>query len=171
VRSPEPDVIKRPEDTAGLVLGEALWPQDRAIVEGLFREYLATLGVDVTFQKVDQELSALPGRYARPQGCVLIARIKGESAGVVACRPLSPGLCEMKRLFVRPPFRGRGIARMLAEALIADARAAGHTAMALDTLGSMRAARALYAKLGFRPVPPYYANPLPDVAYLGLDLQ
>ena len=90
--------------------------------------------------------------------------------GVVARRTLELGLCEMKRLYVRPQFRGRGLARTLTEAVIADARGEGYRTMVLDTLASMQAARALYTSLGFRPVPTYYDNPLPDVVYLGLDL-
>lgn len=160
----------RSRKTFDFVLSEARWPQDRAVVEGLFREYVAALGVDVSFQNIDDELAALPGRYARPEGCVLIAWATGAAAGVVARRSLGPGLCEMKRLYVPPQFRGGGVARSLAERLIADARAADCRTMLLDTLGSMQAARALYAQLGFRPIPPYYANPLPDVVYLGLDL-
>lgn len=150
---------------------QARWPDDRALVAKLFGEYITSLGVDVSFQNADEELALLPGRYARPQGNVLLARGDAEAAGVVARRALGPERCEMKRLFVRPAFRGRGVARSLAVRVIADARQAGFRHMALDTLGSMRAARALYASLGFQPIPAYYDNPLPDVVYLGLDLR
>jgi ribosomal protein S18 acetylase RimI-like enzyme len=151
-------------------VSEALWPDDRAVVEELFREYVAALGVDVSFQNVEEEFASLPGRYARPLGCVLIARAGSDAVGVVARRMLEPGLCEMKRLYIRPQFRGRGIAHKLTEAMIADAHGAGYKTMVLDTLASMQAARSLYAGLGFRPVPAYYDNPLPNVVYLGLDL-
>lgn len=131
---------------------------------------MAGLGVDVSFQNVEEEFTSLPGRYARPHGCVLLARAGYESVGAVAWRMLEPGLCEMKRLYVRPQFRGCGIARKLTETVIKDTRHAGYKRMVLDTLASMQAARALYASLGFRPIPPYYENPLPDVVYLRLDL-
>jgi putative acetyltransferase len=112
----------------------------------------------------------LPGKYARTDGCVLLAWSDREPAGVLARRTIGPGLAEMKRLYVRPAFRGLGIARGLASLVIADAWQAGISRIVLDTLGSMHAARALYAGLGFRPIPAYYENPLPEVVYLGLDL-
>lgn len=162
--------------TAGGVRGgacairEARWPQDRDVVEDLFREYVAGLGVDVSFQNIEQEFAALPGRYARPSGCVLLAWGDEEPAGVAARRTIGPGVAEMKRLYVRREWRGSGVGRVLASAIVANAREAGLRSIVLDTLASMQAARALYAGLGFRPIPPYYANPLPDVVYLGLDL-
>jgi len=149
---------------------EARWPYDRGVVEDLFREYVAALGVDVSFQNVEEEFASLPGKYARPSGCVLLAWNEREPAGIVARRTIGPGLAEMKRLYVRPAFRGLGIARDLATSVIADARQTGIGRIVLDTLGSMHGARALYTGLGFRPIPPYYENPLPDVVYLGLDL-
>jgi ribosomal protein S18 acetylase RimI-like enzyme len=164
-------VTRPPAGVTRVSVGEAYWPDDRAVVEELFREYVAALGVDVSFQNVEEEFASLPGRYACPLGCVLLARGGHESVGAVAWRTLEPGLCEMKRLYVRPRFRGRGIARKLTEAVIADARDAGYRTIVLDTLVSMQAARALYASLGFRPVPAYYDNPLPDVVYLELDLR
>ena len=106
---------------------EAQWPQDRGAVEDLVREYVSAVGVDISFQNVDEELRALPGRYARPLGCVLLACAETGPAGVVARRTIGPGVCEMKRLYVRPQFRGRGLARMLAEEVIGDARRAGRT--------------------------------------------
>jgi putative acetyltransferase len=149
---------------------EACWPNDRGVVEELFREYIAALGVDVSFQNVGEEFASLPGKYARTDGCVLLAWSDREPAGVLARRTIGPGLAEMKRLYVRPAFRGLGIARGLASLVIADAWQAGISRIVLDTLGSMHAARALYAGLGFRPIPAYYENPLPEVVYLGLDL-
>ncbi|MGB8528975.1 MAG: GNAT family N-acetyltransferase [Rhodoplanes sp.] len=149
---------------------ESRWPQDRGVVEELFCEYVGALGVDVSFQNVEEEFASLPGNYARPSGSVFLAWSEREPAGVVARRTIGPGLAEMKRLYVRPAFRGLGIARDLASLVITDARKAGISRIVLDTLGSMHAARALYVGLGFRPIPPYYENPLPDVVYLGLDL-
>ena len=153
-----------------LRISEARWPVDRAIVEALFREYVASLAEDISFQNVDDELSSLPGKYARPTGVVLIARDRKEAAGAVAYRMAEPGVCEMKRLYVRPAFRGRDIGRELANELIDDARERGYRTMLLDTLASMAAARALYRDLGFVPVAPYYDNPLPGVMYMALEL-
>ncbi len=151
-------------------VAEARWPQDGVTVEALFREYVASLGVDISFQNVDEELSALPGKYARPGGLVLIAWDGAQAAGAVAYRMFKPGIAEMKRLYVRPAFRGRDIGRKLASHLIADARAQGYRTMLLDTLASMQAARGLYAELGFQPVAAYYDNPLPDTVYMALAL-
>src|SRR3954469_4716829 len=100
---------------------EARWPDDRAIVEALFREYVSSLAEDISFQNVDDELGTLPGKYARPGGVVLIARGGAEAAGAVAYRMVEPGICEMKRLYVRPAFRGLGLGRELANELIEDA--------------------------------------------------
>jgi ribosomal protein S18 acetylase RimI-like enzyme len=155
---------------AQLRISEARWPDDRTIVEAMFREYVASLAEDISFQNVADELASLPGKYARPTGVVLIAREGEEAAGAVAYRMVEPGVCEMKRLYVRPPWRGSGLGRELANELIEDARTRGYRTMLLDTLASMGAARALYRDLGFVPVAPYYDNPLPGVMYMALDL-
>ena len=149
---------------------EARWPDDRATVEALFREYIASLTEDISFQNVDDELAALPGKYARPGGVVLIAWDDAKPAGAIAYRMFEPGVAEMKRLYVRPAFRGRDIGRELANELIEDARARGYRTIMLDTLQSMSAARTLYRDLGFVPVEPYYDNPLPGVMYMALEL-
>ena len=149
---------------------EARWPDDRADVEALFREYVASLSEDISFQNVSDELAGLPGKYARPTGVVLIARDVTQGAGAVAYRMVEPGVCEMKRLYVRPAFRGTGLGRELANELIDDARARGYRTMLLDTLASMASARALYRDLGFVAVAPYYDNPLPGVMYMALEL-
>jgi ribosomal protein S18 acetylase RimI-like enzyme len=151
-------------------ISEARWPDDRETVEAMFREYIASLAEDISFQNVDAELGNLPGKYARPTGVVLIARDGAEAAGAVAYRMVEPGVCEMKRLYVRPMFRGRDIGRELANELIEDARARGYRALLLDTLASMQSARTLYRDLGFVPVAPYYDNPLPGVMYMALEL-
>ena len=151
-------------------IGEARWQQDRATVEALFREYVASLAEDISFQNVDTELASLPGRYARPGGVVLLAWDGAAAAGAGAYRMLEPGVAEMKRLYVRDTFRGRGLGRELAQELIEDARGRGYRTMVLDTLASMGAARALYRDLGFAPVAPYYDNPLPGVTFMALEL-
>jgi GNAT superfamily N-acetyltransferase len=153
-----------------LRITQARWPDDRAAVEALFREYVASLTEDIGFQNVDDELASLPGKYARPTGVVLMARDGEQAAGAVAYRMAEPGVCEMKRLYVRPPWRGSGLGRELANELIEYARAQGYRTMLLDTLASMSAARSLYRDLGFVPVAPYYDNPLPGVMYMALEL-
>ena len=139
-------------------------------VRVLFLEYQDWLGVDLCFQGFEAELAALPGAYAPPKGGLWFAKADGEIAGVAGVRPFKDGLCEMKRLWVRPAFRGLGLGRRLAENTIAAARAAGYHAMCLDTLGRLIAARAMYEDLGFREIPAYYDNPLDDVRYLELEL-
>jgi len=151
-------------------ISEARWPDDRATVLSLFREYVASLAEDISFQNVDDELAALPGKYARPGGVVLLAWDGAVAAGAVAYRMFEPGVCEMKRLYVRAAFRGHGLGREIAEELIEHARAHGYRTMLLDTLASMASARALYRDLGFSAVAPYYENPLPGVAYMALEL-
>lgn len=140
----------------------------------IFREYAASLGIDLCFQGFEAELADLPGDYAEPRGLLLLAMVDGEVAGCGAFRPLpdadEPNACEMKRLFVRRAFRRFGFGRLLAEHLLDRAREAGYSSMYLDTLDDMEAARELYASLGFEEVPPYYYNPLPGAHYLRADL-
>jgi putative acetyltransferase len=140
----------------------------------LFREYAASLGVDLCFQDFERELRELPGKYAPPAGRLLLAYDfsagRKQIAGCGALRPLDASACEMKRLYARPEFRGRGLGRTLANSLIAAAREIGYSTMRLDTLASMREAHELYRKLGFREIAPYYANPVPGSFFLELDL-
>jgi len=140
----------------------------------IFREYAGTLSVDLGFQDFEAELQALPGDYAPPRGALLLARVDGSVAGCCALRPLDssdyPNAAEMKRLFVRKAFRGFGLGRQLAEAILDEARRAGYSCVLLDTLDEMEAARALYEDLGFVEIPPYYHNPHAGAHYLKVDL-
>jgi len=146
-------------------------PDEIEQVRLLFLDYQAAIGVDLCFQGFAEELASLPGSYARPAGCLLLA-VEGTAVlGGVALRPLTGSNCEMKRLFVRPAGRGRGLGRMLAERLIEEARAAGYGRMLLDTLPQMKEAQALYRSLGFGEVAPYYANPIAGASYFARSLQ
>ncbi len=149
-------------------------PAALAATREIFREYATTLGVDLCFQNFDAELAALPGEYAEPAGGLLLAWVDGQLAGCGAFRPLADvdyaNACEMKRLYVRRGFRRFGLGRQLAQALMDQAVQAGYSAMLLDTLDDMEAARELYASLGFEEVPPYYFNPLPGAHYLKAEL-
>jgi ribosomal protein S18 acetylase RimI-like enzyme len=145
-------------------------PEDFTLARTLFLEYASTLGFALDFQNFDQELESLPGAYAEPQGCILIAEADREAIGCVAVRPLDEGTCEMKRLYLRPQARGRGAGRALAEASVREARARGYRRMRLDTVPGMDAAIAIYRALGFRAIEPYRPNPIPGALYFELYL-
>ena len=155
---------------AEIRIAEAVWPKDRAPIARLMREYVEALDADISFQDFESEYASLPGKYARPEGVVLLAWASDEAVGIVAYRPLERRICEMKRLYVLPRFRGTGLGRLLVEELVSDARSHGYRRMVLDTLPSMRPAQALYSAMGFQPIPAYYDNPLPGVVYMALDL-
>lgn len=143
-------------------------------VRDIFREYAGTLNVDLAFQDFETELARLPGDYAAPRGHLLLAVVEGAIAGCCALRPLDaadyPNASEMKRLYVRKAFRGFGLGRELAEAMLDQARRAGYACVLLDTLDGMESARALYADLGFEQIPPYYHNPIAGSHYLKVDI-
>lgn len=137
----------------------------------LFREYAGSLGFSLCFQNFDHELAGLPGDYAPPGGRLLLAENLGELAGCVALRSLQLEACEMKRLYVRAQFRGKGVGRTLAERVIREAREAGYKRMRLDTVEPiMRAAVGLYRELGFRKIEPYRTNPIEGAMYMELEL-
>ena len=133
-------------------------------------EYVASLGVDLSFQNVADELRSLPEEYGPPDGDFLLASVAGEIVGCAGLRRFGPGIGEMKRLYVTPAGRGRGVGRILAERIVTLARDRGHASLVLDTLPLMREARALYRTMGFRPIEPYRYNPVVGTAFLGLDL-
>lgn len=144
----------------------ARFPDDADLVRTLFREYADWLGVDLSFQGFEEELATLPGKYAPPGGDVLLAAEDGDTLGCVAFRPLEGSTCEMKRLWVRRQARRSGLATALVRELERRAANAGYTAIVLDTLRTMTPALALYLRLGYREIEPYYHNPLPGAVYL-----
>lgn len=154
-----------------MTIVQAEYPASLPLVRALFEEYAGSLGIDLGFQDFAGELETLPGSYAPPTGRLLLGFEGTEAAGCVALRRLEPGVAEMKRLYVRPPFRGSGWGRRLAERILAEAREAGYGRMRLDTLPSMAGARALYRSLGFHEIPPYRHNPVPGAAFLELNLE
>ena len=141
-------------------------PSEMETVRLLFREYQQHLGIDLCFQNFEQELASLPGKYTG----IWLAEADGELAGIVALRPWAERIGEMKRLYVRPRFHGRGLGKALAETVVAAARQSGDRALRLDTLASMAAAVAIYRAMGFREIEPYTLNPVPGALFLELSL-
>ncbi|HSO44153.1 MAG TPA: GNAT family N-acetyltransferase [Rhodoferax sp.] len=157
--------------TSALIQIQALeGTDDVKQVRALFKEYANSLDIDLCFQNFEAELAGLPGDYAPPRGALFIARSAHGMVGCCALRPLDtadyPNACEMKRLYVRPALRGKGLGRRLAEAVIQAAQQAGYTYVLLDTLSEMETARAMYQELGFVEVAPYYFNPVEGAHYL-----
>jgi ribosomal protein S18 acetylase RimI-like enzyme len=141
-------------------------------IRRLFTEYGRSLNFNLCFQSFEQELRDLPGAYAAPRGRLILARVDGSAAGCVALKPLDGHVCEMKRLYVRPQFRGRQLGRALASRVIEEARAAAYRSIRLDTIaGTMDPAIALYRSMSFRDIPAYYGNPVPNALYFELTLQ
>jgi putative acetyltransferase len=155
----------------GFSIFQAQSPAQIAQARELFIEYAQSLGFSLCFQNFDKELAGLPGDYAPPEGRLLLVEYEGELAGCVALRPREPGICEMKRLYLRPQFRGKGIGSILAECIIAEAREIGYRRMRLDTVEPvMKDAVAMYRRLGFKKIAPYCSNPIAGALYMELEL-
>ena len=142
-----------------------------AQAKALFIEYAESLDFELCCQNFDKELETLPGDYQPPDGRLLLATDQGDTAGCVALRKIENRVCEMKRLYVRPSHRQRGIGNMLCDAVVKEARHAGYESMRLDTIPKMRAAIAMYESAGFRNIEPYCHNPIPGALYMELDLR
>lgn len=140
-------------------------------VKVLFKEYTASLGLDLTYQNYAEEFSNLPGKYARPSGRLYIAYFDGIAAGCAGLRKIDAQTAEMKRLYVRSEFRGFKIGKMLAEQVILEAEAIGYSSIVLDTLSTMKSARMLYKNLGFTEISPYYESPIKDTVFLSRSLR
>jgi putative acetyltransferase len=154
-------------------ISPAVTPDEIEAVRTLFLEYAATLDFSLGFQGFDNELAALPGKYAAPRGCLFLATDpKGISAGCVGVRPVGASDAELKRLYVRPGFRGLALGKQLSEAAVSFARHMGYDALRLDTIsGSMASAERLYREMGFVETSPYYENPVPGATFYAFDLR
>jgi len=153
----------------GFSFAQAESPAQIVQARELFIEYAQSLGFSLCFQGFDKELAGLPGDYSPPAGRLLLAEFQGQLAGCVALHKLEDGICEMKRLYLRPQFRGKRLGRVLAERIIAEARQIGYQRMRLDTVEPvMKDAVAMYRKIGFCEIAPYCANPIPGALYMEL---
>jgi putative acetyltransferase len=145
----------------------AKFPEDLSAVLSIWREFIANSPVNLDYQENEAEFADLPGKYAAPRGCVLLADRDGDIEGCIALREVSTDICEMKRLYVRPHARGRNVGRQLAERLISEARSAGYSEMRLDVQERSVSARGLYNALGFVTADPISFNPVPGASFLG----
>jgi putative acetyltransferase len=156
---------------SGVETVQAELPEQIAQIRELFLEYAKSLGFDLCFQNFDEELANLPGDYAPPEGRLLLVSSNTQPAACVALHKITSEICEMKRLYVRPEFRGKGLGRELAEKIISAARQIGYKKLRLDTVEPrMKTAVAMYRQLGFREIPPYRPNPIEGALYMELDL-
>lgn len=153
-----------------VTIGQARFPEDLDAVLAIWREYFVSSSVSLDYQNNDEEFAQLPGKYAAPGGCVLLGLVDRRVQGCIAMRQVDPAICEMKKLYVRPAARGRGIARMLIAHLMAEARDIGYLEMRLDVLAEFTAAQSLYASFGFGPAQAVSYNPIPGTKFLGLRL-
>jgi putative acetyltransferase len=150
-------------------LSQAETPAQIDQARELLLEYAQSLGFSLCFQNFDKELASLPGDYAPPEGRLLLAQYQGQFAGCVALHKLEDDICEMKRLYLRPQFRGKGLGRVLADRIIAEAREIGYRCMRLDTVEPvMKDAVAMYRRIGFREIAPYCANPIAGALHMEL---
>lgn len=155
----------------GFSISQAESPAQMSQARELFLEYAQSLGFSLCFQNFDQELDGLPGDYAPPEGRLLLAEYEGQLAGCIALHKLESGICEMKRLYLRPQFRGKGLGRALADLIIRAARQIGYERMRLDTVEPvMKDAVGMYRKIGFLEIDPYCANPIAGALYMELQL-
>jgi len=154
-----------------LAFAQAESPAQIAQARELFLEYAQSLGFSLCFQNFDKELAGLPGEYSPPEGCLLLAECDGQLAGCIALHQIEPDVCEMRRLYLRPQFRGKGLGRVLADRIITEARQIGYHRMRLDTVEPvMKDAVAMCRKLGFQEISPYCANPIAGALYMELQL-
>jgi putative acetyltransferase len=173
MKTEQPDSLglASPPVVHSLMFVQAETPAQIAQAGELFLEYAKSLGFSLCFQSFDAELAGLPGDYAPPNGRLLLAQYEDQLAGCVALHKLEKGICEMKRLYLRPRFRGKGLGRALAERIIAEARQIGYQSVRLDTVEPvMKDAVAMYRRLGFRGIDPYRANPIAGALYMELEL-
>jgi ribosomal protein S18 acetylase RimI-like enzyme len=166
-----PSAVSASSAVHGFDLQQVESPQQISAIRELFLEYAQSLNFSLCFQSFEKELAELPGDYAPPDGRLILATLNSPFAGCVALHKLEEQICEMKRLYVRPDFRGKGLGRVLAERVVADAREIGYKRLRLDTVEPvMRDAVALYRKLGFREIAPYRENPIEGALYMELEL-
>lgn len=164
--------MAQPQKVTGFpTITQAETPAQIDQVRELFLEYANSLGFSLCFQSFDEELAGLPGDYAPPRGRLLLAHHERQLAGCAALHPIDHEICEMKRLYLRPAFRGKGLGRALTGRILQDARAIGYRRLRLDTVEPvMKDAVAMYRRLGFYEIAPYRANPMPGTLYMELDL-
>jgi ribosomal protein S18 acetylase RimI-like enzyme len=140
------------------------------VIRELFLEYAESLGFSLCFQDFDNELAGLPGEYAPPTGCLILSVVNSIPCGCVALHKLEEGICEMKRLYIKPEFRGKGFGKLLVNAVIDEAKKIGYTKMRLDTVPQMKEAINLYREIGFKEIEPYRENPIDGALYMEMDL-
>ncbi len=170
-RPSNPRVLSAIPAVKGIEIFQTQSPAHVAQARELFLEYAQSLGFSLCFQNFDEELAGLPGDYSPPEGRLLLAEYRSQPAGCVALRPKESGFCEMKRLYLRPQFRGKGLGRILADRIITEARQIGYTRMRLDTVEPvMKDAVAMYHRLGFKEIAPYCENPMAGTLYMELEL-
>jgi putative acetyltransferase len=170
-KSDVPSAFSAPSAVKGLAMLQAESPLQISLARELFLEYAQSLGFSLCFQNFDKELAGLPGDYAPPEGRLLLGFHETQLAGCVALHKLDSSSCEMKRLYLRPEFRGQGLGRALADRIIAEARLSGYQRMRLDTVEPvMKDAVAMYRNLGFKELKPYRPNPIAGAMYMELEL-